>query len=249
MPVGDPPFFFDGLDVLAERRMPTRRELDAVAPSHPVYIPGLFGSWGVPPGYSALNTMALQRNGITAATRQRCEGVTILKDEVGEPTGVIVETNPRPTIEFDILPAVLRVGFADRVEGLRRSMRLYNRKGTTSIYEGHGSAPETIAVYRHLWELWEPFASAWWLAPAGQTSPRRGLPCATGLHTRAGPGSAIRGFEFPGFMLPTRETKRFRPALVLICQTPDGLDLSNKLTRPPSFTHSVRHRAIAASSI
>lgn len=31
-------------------------------------------------------------------------------------------------------------------------MRLYNAVGTTSIYEGHGSSPETISCYRQLAE-------------------------------------------------------------------------------------------------
>jgi predicted amidohydrolase YtcJ len=153
MPVGDPPFFFGAVDNLAEGRMPTRQELDEAAPDNPVYIPGLFGNWGAPPGYSVLNSAGLRLNGITRESSPRCEGVEIRLDaETGEPTGVIVEHNPRPTIEFDLLPAVPRFGFADRLEGVRRSMRLYNARGTTSIYEGHGSAPETISVYRRLWE-------------------------------------------------------------------------------------------------
>jgi hypothetical protein len=73
----------------------------------------------------------------------------------GEPTGAIVEHNPRPTAEFDLLPAVPRFGFAERSKGLLRSIALYHARGTTSVYEGHGSAPETISVYRDLWERGE----------------------------------------------------------------------------------------------
>jgi predicted amidohydrolase YtcJ len=58
-------------------------------------------------------------------------------------------------VEFDLLPAVPRFGFAERLDGVRRSMQLYNACGTTSVYEGHGSAPQTIAVYRELWERGE----------------------------------------------------------------------------------------------
>jgi len=155
MPVGQPPFYFGGPDTLAERRMPTRQELDGVAPDHPVYIPGLFGNWGVPPGYSALNSLGLQRNGIDADTCPDCAGLQIERGPDGEPTGVIVETNKRPLVEFSILTQVPPFGFADRLEGLRRSLPLYHAYGTTSVYEGHGSAPETIAVYRALWERGE----------------------------------------------------------------------------------------------
>ncbi|VFR54956.1 Exoenzymes regulatory protein AepA precursor [plant metagenome] len=155
MPLGQPPFYFDGLATLAEKRMPTRHELDAVAPDHPVYIPGLFGNWGVPPGYSALNSLALSLNHVGPDSCPDCAGLEIERDARGEPTGVIVETNKRPVIEFSLLTQVPPFGFSDRLEGLRRSLGYYHAYGTTSVYEGHGSAPETIAVYRQLWEQGE----------------------------------------------------------------------------------------------
>ncbi|MEJ0072344.1 MAG: amidohydrolase [Pseudomonadota bacterium] len=155
MPIGQPPYYFDALSQLAEKRMPTRQELDRAAPHHPVCIPGLFGNWGAPPGYTALNSLALKLNGIDRDTVPRCKGLEIGRDEHGEPTGLIIERNSRPTVEFDLLPAVPRFGFEDRLEGLRRAIALYHAKGTTSVYEGHGSAPEVIATYRRLWERGE----------------------------------------------------------------------------------------------
>lgn len=152
MPVGQPPFYFGGPSNLAEGRMPDRHELDAVAPDHLVYIPGLFGNWGVPPGHSALNSRALALHRIDDATCPDCSGLTIELGADGQPNGVIVETNKRPLVEFSILTQVPAFGFEDRLEGLRRSLPLYHAFGTTSIYEGHGSSPETIAVYRRLWE-------------------------------------------------------------------------------------------------
>jgi predicted amidohydrolase YtcJ len=152
MPVGEPPYYFGGPATLAEGRMPTRDELDRAAPQHPVCIPGHFGNWGEPPSYTALNSRALALNNITGKTRPRCSGVEIVKDAGGEPTGVIVEQNPRPTVEFDLLPAVPRFDFGERRRGALTSMRMYNAVGTTSVYEGHGSAPEIVSVYRSLWE-------------------------------------------------------------------------------------------------
>jgi predicted amidohydrolase YtcJ len=155
MPIGDPPYFFGGPAILAERRMPTRHELDGVAPDNPVYISGSFNNWGEPPGYSALNSLALRKNGITGATVPPCPGVEIVKDANGEPTGVIIETNDRPTVEFDLLSAVPKFGWQGRLDAIRTSMKLYNAVGTTSAYEGHGSSAESLALYRHLWERGE----------------------------------------------------------------------------------------------
>jgi predicted amidohydrolase YtcJ len=155
MPVGEPPYFFGGPDTLAERRMPTRHELDAAAPHHPVCVSGHFGNWGEPPSYTALNSRALALNNITGETKPRCSGVEIVTDAAGEPTGVIIERNARPTVEFDVLQAVPRFGFGERRRGALASMRLYNAVGTTSVYEGHGSAPEIVSVYRSLWEQGE----------------------------------------------------------------------------------------------
>jgi predicted amidohydrolase YtcJ len=152
MPIGAPPFFFNAVAQLAEGRAPDRFDLDAAAPDHPVYIPGLFGNWGAPPGHSCLNTKALALNGITRASIPSIGGIEIVKDAKGEPTGVIIERNPRPMVEFDLLPAVPRFSAADRRAGIVASMRLYNGVGTTSAYEGHGSAAEIIGLYRDLWE-------------------------------------------------------------------------------------------------
>jgi predicted amidohydrolase YtcJ len=152
MPVGEPPHYFNGLATLSEGRMPTRIELDAVAPENPVYIQGVFGNWGLPPGHSALNSKALQLNNIGPSTTPRVAGVAIEKSSSGEPTGVIVENNPRPSVEFDFLKAVPRFTLEQRIEGIRDSMRAYNAVGTTSVYEGHGVSASIIAAYRHLWE-------------------------------------------------------------------------------------------------
>ncbi|WP_246737584.1 amidohydrolase [Nordella sp. HKS 07] len=155
MPIGAPPFFFNAIAGLAEARAPDRFDLDAAAPDHPVYISGLFGNWGAPPGFSCLNTRALALNGITGASTPSVGGIEIVKDDKGEPTGVIIERNPRPMVEFDLLPAVPRFSAADRRAGIISSMHLYNSVGTTSAYEGHGSAAEIIGLYRDLWEKGE----------------------------------------------------------------------------------------------
>lgn len=152
MPLGAPPYFFDALQSLEEGRPPNRHELDLAAPDHPVCIPGLFGNWGAPPGYTCLNSRALALNGIDRDKRPQAPGINIVFDADGEPTGVIIERNSRPMVDFDLLKAVPRFSFEDRLAGLELSMKLYSSVGTTSVYEGHGSAAQTIAIYRELWE-------------------------------------------------------------------------------------------------
>ncbi len=69
MPIGDPPYYFDVPDILAEKRWPTRQELDEAAPNNPVYIRSIWGFWrGTFPIVSIANTAALARAGITRDT-------------------------------------------------------------------------------------------------------------------------------------------------------------------------------------
>jgi len=153
MPVGQPPFYFGGPLTLAERRMPSRVELDRAAPDHPACIAAVFTNWGEPPGYTALNSRALALLGIDRNTQATAEGVEIERDPgSGEPTGIIIDRNRRPRADFSLLRGITGFDFAARVAGLQRSLRAYNAVGTTSVYEGHGSSPETIAVYRELWQ-------------------------------------------------------------------------------------------------
>ena len=155
MPIGEPPFYFDGPGTLAEKRMPTRAELDRAAPEHPVYICSPNGYWGQPPCYSAMNSLGLKLNGIGRDTRPRAGNIEILHDATGEPSGVFVEHNFVNMLERDLLPAVPRFSYAQRRDGIKRAVAQYHAKGTTSIYEGHGSSADILAAYRELHERGE----------------------------------------------------------------------------------------------
>ncbi|MBI3091957.1 MAG: amidohydrolase [Candidatus Tectomicrobia bacterium] len=151
MPLGEPPFYFNPLEGLAEGRWPTRRDLDAAAPDHPVYIRAPWGFWTKPPIVSIANSRALQLCGITAQTRPPLATITIELDEQRrEPTGVFREQNYFPLVELTMMPQVPRFSLADRVEGLRRSMARYAEAGVTTVYEGHGLAPELLDAYARL---------------------------------------------------------------------------------------------------
>ena len=155
MPVGEPPFYFDSAQKLSEGRLPTREELDKAAPNNPVYIAAPGGYWGVPPCTCVLNTAALRANGITRETQPAWPNIAIHRDANGEPNGQITETAYVTLTEQDLLPAVPRFSYAERLEGVRRALPLYHARGTTSIYEGHGVGPEAIACFRELHERGE----------------------------------------------------------------------------------------------
>jgi predicted amidohydrolase YtcJ len=147
MPVGTPPFYQDAPGGLAEGRWPTRADLDAAAPEHPVYVRGIWGYWNRPPVYSVASSRALAVAGVTRETTPP-EGVEILRDAAGEPTGVFVEHNLIQVLEFTLMRAAPRFTPADRLRALRESQRRYAARGVTAVYEGHGVAPEVLGVYR-----------------------------------------------------------------------------------------------------
>jgi predicted amidohydrolase YtcJ len=149
MPVGAPPFYQGVPDCLADRRWPTRADLDAAAPDHPVYVRGIWGYWNRPPVYSVANSRALALAGITRETSPP-PGVEIVKDAAGEPTGVFVEHNLIQVLEFTLMREAPRFTPDDRLRALRASQRRYAARGVTAVYEGHGIAPEVLAVYREI---------------------------------------------------------------------------------------------------
>jgi predicted amidohydrolase YtcJ len=152
MPMGTPPLnYVSRPDELQEGRFPNRYDLDSVAPHNPVYIRTVWGWWSRRPYPSVANSMALKIARITGETPPP-HNVEIVKDRQGEPTGVFLEWNRRPVLEYTLLKMVPRFSFKDRVEGIIESCRIYNAVGTTSGYEGHGLSPEVIKAYRKVYE-------------------------------------------------------------------------------------------------
>jgi predicted amidohydrolase YtcJ len=149
MPIGDPPFYFDVPDTLAEKRWPTRQNLDAAAPNNPVFIRSIWGFWrSSPPLVACANTEALKRAGITRDTVSPVAALSIEKDAHGDPTGVFIEDGMQPTAELVWFRKATEFTRADRARALPLSAEAYHAFGTTSVFEEHGIANEVIRAYK-----------------------------------------------------------------------------------------------------
>lgn len=126
---------------IKERRMPTRAELDAVAPDHPVYVQALRE-------VGQMNSMAMKLSGITASMPLP-PGVSIGKDAAGQFDGVI-RGFAGQTLAARSFP---QQSFEDKVEGLRLVMRDFNAAGLTSSGETFGIGVAE-SDYQVLYELW-----------------------------------------------------------------------------------------------
>jgi predicted amidohydrolase YtcJ len=123
---------------LAENRFPTRADLDGVAPDHPVYIMRTCHHIAV------ANSKALQLAGITKDTPQPVGG-EIVKDDKGEPNGVLQE---RPA--FDLVAKMIpQPDFKKKKEAIKAASRTFNAVGMTSINDG-GSYADEYQVYQEV---------------------------------------------------------------------------------------------------
>lgn len=151
MPIGIPPSYEDVLAGIAERRFPDRHDLDRAAPDNPVYIRSIWGYWRSNlPLVSIANSRALRLAGIDAATVPPAPSIEICRDADGEPNGIFVETNKMPVVELSLMRRAPHFSASERAGALAASMTLYNRAGTTSVFEGHGIAAEVLDAYRQV---------------------------------------------------------------------------------------------------
>lgn len=151
MPLGEPPFYRDPEQGLAEGRWPTRHELDEAAPDNPVYIKPIWGYWRhTLPLVSVANSRALALAGITRDTQPPSPAIEIDRDAAGEPTGIFREQHFMPLVELSMLRAAPGFTVAERAATLPAAAAAYHAFGTTSVYEGHGVAAEVLQAYRQV---------------------------------------------------------------------------------------------------
>jgi hypothetical protein len=118
------------------RRFPTRQDLDGISPANPVFLTRADGHAGV------ANSAALRLAGVTRSTTSPTGG-DILKDEAGNPTGMLIDAAqglvgrhvPGPTEEQ--LDQALLVG-------AERSLKL----GWTQIQDAGGSWNDVVRMRR-----------------------------------------------------------------------------------------------------
>ncbi|HUG17023.1 MAG TPA: amidohydrolase [Thermomicrobiales bacterium] len=121
--------------------LPTKEELDAVAPDNPVYLGRADGHVGW------ANSTALRLAGIDA-NRADPYGGRIVRDDEGEPTGILQETAKK--LVEDILP---QPDHDSRTTALRRGLAEAARYGITGIHDN--ASAEDIVLYQEFRERGE----------------------------------------------------------------------------------------------
>lgn len=153
--VGEPEVF-SYPQALREGRWPNRHDLDKASPDNPIYIQPLLM---VAPGAAIANSAALRVAGV-GRDAIAPEGVTIERDESGEPTGVFLDYNfPKVMPETyggfhdrrAFFPMIPPISAADEARAIEVAMRAFNAAGITTIYEGHGIPKGPQRAYLDLW--------------------------------------------------------------------------------------------------
>ncbi|MCS7022109.1 MAG: amidohydrolase, partial [Gemmataceae bacterium] len=123
---------------LKEGRFPTRAELDAAAPRHPVLYHA--GPAGV------VNTLGLKISGVTRETKDPPAGRIVRDPATGEPTGLLRNA-------YSVLKGVPSGGEnlspEQRRSAVKKLLALYNAHGLTSIAD-RNAGPEALKLYRDL---------------------------------------------------------------------------------------------------
>ncbi len=134
---------------LAERRLPTRAELDAAAPRHPVYLPR--------GGHTTVvNSRALALAGLDEGAPDPPGGALIRDPRTGRLTGQLFET-PAMSLVSRWIPAPT---FEEKVAALRRIQALFHAAGITAVRDPGlvrlpGLDAEDFRAYLALWRAGE----------------------------------------------------------------------------------------------
>ncbi len=118
------------------RALPSRHQVDPATPEHPVFVQRLDGHMGL------ANSRALRLAGITRDTRDP-EGGTIVRDEQGEPTGILKDN------AMDLVARVVPAPSREmNLRAARAALREAARFGVTTIQDN--SSDDAWGVYQAL---------------------------------------------------------------------------------------------------
>ena len=120
-----------------DTRWPTLEALSRAVPDHPVYLERVDGHAGL------VNALALQKAGVTKATRDPSGG-EIIRDAQGNPAGVLVD-NAQGLVER-VIPAPTR---AQMKEAIQAAIAEMHRWGLTGIHDA-GASAQTLELYEEL---------------------------------------------------------------------------------------------------
>jgi predicted amidohydrolase YtcJ len=123
--------------MFAEKRFPTRWELDEAAPNHLVFI-------HLGPHIKVVNSKVLELAKITKDTPDPLGGTIVKDPDTGEPTGVLRETASHLVTKF--WPPYT---YEDRLEAIRLEGRRCLEEGVTTVHD-IVVRPEEISAYMEL---------------------------------------------------------------------------------------------------
>ena len=127
---------------LAERRLPSQAELDAVAPDHPVYLQALYDA-------AVLNSAAMTACGLDAAPAGALAGELERDATTGAPTGVVRGMLAYP----QILARMPLLSFEQQISSTHRMLRSLARLGLVGVVDPGGIGIR-FEQYNPLFELW-----------------------------------------------------------------------------------------------
>lgn len=119
---------------LEEHRNPSRWDLDEVSLDNPVVLTRTCGHLLV------ANSAALKLAGITKETKDPVGG-RIVRDEKGEPTGMLEESPAMNLVRTHIPP----VGIPKTMEAIRTACTAFNEAGITSVIDAGNTEDEMVA--------------------------------------------------------------------------------------------------------
>jgi predicted amidohydrolase YtcJ len=125
--------------LLAEKRHPTRDDLDAISATRPIAIMHVSGH------LSVANSAALALAGITAESKDPPGGHIRRKPGSQEPDGVLEET-----AAYGVLGQMYRGGSASPVPGLLAALQSYASEGFTTVQDGAASPADIAAIEAHV---------------------------------------------------------------------------------------------------